>query len=1199
MAESSIHSAGFYPQFLWSLRKELSVRAGFDMLRVVRTLSCFHFRQLQPPLLAIYYPPTEVEQIIQIYRGILVRGLPTLAPIAVERALLQPFIDAQLVYEDIDDSGSIVFCPVSQAHPPANEWLNLVARSHVAIDPRLSSEEMDDSTFDSEQERRFFTDFLPTVIGKGVHQFCQLQTPFDVLLPDSEALEFVENRVDFSLVLPSVKNAPDQKIIYEVDGPEHWFSPQCDYDKIRDKALAAEGYSVERVPVESIDHPATIEGLRERLGHNRFGEWADKNVASPIWDEAMGPNALNMVLAGFSVARIQHVLLHALETSVLRMEQNGWRLAILERDVSCAEIAVVDFVIHLTQLIRLLDIDYQVPKIDLLIYSTAEMFDGAVVADCNALEIDEIRVERRLFEGDIDQAWDIDYFIDIAVLQRDGYNRVSPSMIAGHCPSVEIRSAYTFQDMRQVSPIAPIAYPMTENSVDCLRFFLNNVFRKKDFREKQFEILKRALALEPVIGLLPTGAGKSLCYQLAALLQPGMTVIIDPIISLMIDQADNLSDKFAIDWHETISSQKDTGEKIEVTQAMIRGKLKYIFLSPERLQIAEFRQALQRFCLRFPISYGVIDEAHCVSEWGHDFRTSYLRLAATLRENGECEGYEPIIIALTGTASPAVLSDIQREIGIDDTQAQIYPDKFDRPELRFRISQTPSKNKFNELTALLWKHLPSDLETPWNKLYVPQGPATHAGIVFTPYIRGDFGAERLSTQMSSELNQSVKYFAGSLRPQQKEDVLHSFKENEFSLLVATKAFGMGIDKSNIRYTVHYNIPASLEAFYQEAGRAGRDRKPAFCWLIFSEDGDVDRLMWFQQQAFKGVEYEQEKIRQIYQNHIGVDLAEIQPGSTDDIHVPFFTNGKDDQEQASRDKAIYRLALLGIVKDYTLDYNRKRFVVTAVRLSDSEIVENLQAYVGRYRTREYVEAIPQRLQLVNGSTMLGRCSALLLEFVYEEIELKRRAALRSMAEVARTASHIASIDKQDQYIRQELRAYLEESPFSIPLQAMADRIEPDQWLQILALTDIDDGSPLLSSVDGVRQLLGGCRRSLERSPEHPGLLFLSSICQLLLPEREVDQAVQDARDAFRVIVQLSQQNSADVIFRLLQEGYRRELVRTQDISRAFEAIATVALEEYPHRDLARHLFSYVPDMSERVIVNEMLSEIRQVNHRLLP
>ncbi len=201
-----------------------------------------------------------------------------------------------------------------------------------------------------------------------------------------------------------------------------------------------------------------------------------------------------------------------------------------------------------------------------------------------------------------------------------------------------------------------------------------------------------------------------------------------------------------------------------------------------------------------------------------------------------------------------MLSDIQREIGIDDTRAQIYPDRFDRPELHFRICQTPSKNKWNELMALLWKHLPSDLNTPWNKLYVPQGPATQAGIVFTPFVKGDYGAKRLSTQLSSELNQPVKYFAGSLSPQQKESVLRTFKENEFSLLVATKAFGMGIDKSNIRYTVHYNIPASLEAFYQEAGRAGRDRKPAFCWLIFSDDvidGDVDRLMWFQQQAFKG------------------------------------------------------------------------------------------------------------------------------------------------------------------------------------------------------------------------------------------------------------------------------------------------------------------------------------------------------------
>jgi len=432
---------------------------------------------------------------------------------------------------------------------------------------------------------------------------------------------------------------------------------------------------------------------------------------------------------------------------------------------------------------------------------------------------------------------------------------------------------------------------------------------------------------------------------------------------------------------------------------------------------------------------------------------------------------------------------------------------------------------------------------------------------------------------------------------------------------------MGIDKPNIRYTIHYNIPPSLEAFYQEAGRAGRDRQPAFCWLIFSDDarkeadralapdadeasldaasnnykgGDVQRLLYLHRNSFRGFEPERLKIRELYQKYLGPVLVGTPFDSPVEVKIEFH----NDNEKAHRDKALYRLSILGLAKDYTLDYNNNRFEVTAIRLTDAQITENLQAYFRRYKTREFVDEIPQQVRNEKGNTTLGKCASLLLRFVYDEIEKKRRTAMRSMAEVARSASQLQTVEEQDEYVRGELRAYLEESPFTKPLLALVEQIDPAEWLQVLVLSNESD-VPLLSTVDGVRQLRGGCRRTIESYPEHPGLFFLSSISRLLLPNPDVELAMAEARHSFQAIAELPNRYQTSIINELLQQGYKVMLRRTEDGPTLFKAIATIALEEYPHRDLAHLLSADVPSMSEKVILNILLSEIRELNQRLLP
>lgn len=231
----------------------------------------------------------------------------------------------------------------------------------------------------------------------------------------------------------------------------------------------------------------------------------------------------------------------------------------------------------------------------------------------------------------------------------------------------------------------------------------------------------------------------------------------------MVDQVNNLRNGASVDWIGEINSFRDPAKKKEITNAMADGKIKILFISPERLQSREFRQKLREFSIAFPVSYGVIDEAHCVSEWGHDFRTAYLRVAKTLKEHCRRIHSEPTIIALTGTASFAVLSDMQRELEVDDERAQVFPDSFDRKELHYRVVETPSKQKQQQLFDLLFNHLPAEFEVPRPDLYECYGQETKAGIIFTPHTKGPYGAHDLSQKLYEKLNVPVKHFTGNLK----------------------------------------------------------------------------------------------------------------------------------------------------------------------------------------------------------------------------------------------------------------------------------------------------------------------------------------------------------------------------------------------------------------------------------------------------
>jgi len=330
-----------------------------------------------------------------------------------------------------------------------------------------------------------------------------------------------------------------------------------------------------------------------------------------------------------------------------------------------------------------------------------------------------------------------------------------------------------------------------------LAVLLRERFGFSDFRPAQKQVIDHVMAGDSVIAVMPTGSGKSLCYQLPALALPGLTLVVSPLISLMKDQVDQMS-RLGVPATVINSTVSRDLQRTRLRQ-ILAGQIKILYIAPERLQNEQFRHALNAA----HISLFAVDEAHCVSLWGHDFRPDYLKLKEFARET-KAER----ILALTATATPVVRKDIARQLGIDRAAQIVHG--FDRPNLYLEVA-----------------HLSSAAEKV--RTILPLARSERLGIVYAGTRRN---VDEISAQLKRSGIESLSYHAG-LPPEARKEVQDRFMKADQCVIVATNAFGMGIDRREVRFVIHSDIPSSLEAYYQEIGRAGRDGQAAKCVLLFN------------------------------------------------------------------------------------------------------------------------------------------------------------------------------------------------------------------------------------------------------------------------------------------------------------------------------------------------------------------------------
>ena len=930
--------------------------------------------------------------------------------------------------------------------------------------------------YDSEREMVFASEVLKPVLGAGWQYCIDTQVFIDSISGDD--CQEKAQRIDFLV------SDDSGKYVIEIDGSEHILHAQK--DRNRDLVLENAGYKVIRIDNLQVD--SNLKSLRQDMA---------RKLSSYTYSGAISENDDETIR--IAIFRLIHQVQIAIVSGILRGAVDPADM--LSLNIDSKVLSDTKF-----NSIGKLIMDDLKQQFD----SMCELYEVPVFFNCK---------------------YDPSAMNCISYQVGNTAGKLTKALIS----SVNSMGAITV-DIPYYNHLE-----LTYYDESLLLYYLNYFFRHEQFREGQLDGVTRLLSGQDSIILLPTGSGKSVIYQLAAMLQPGKTIIVSPLISLMQDQIENLQ------WSGIECAVAVSSQNRDIDNAINDPANVMVYISPERLQLKSFRDGISSMQVNNSVCTVAIDEAHCVSEWGHDFRTAYLNIGRTSRNLFNFYGRTPTIIALTGTASTAVLKDVKRELEIMDYDAVITPESFDRPELNFKVVSSSSDNKKRMLQALLDGSIPQFFNNCKTQFYQLNGTGTNGGIIFCPHINGDFGIssvvntvnrQKISTDIYS--GRAPKSYCGNW-DKEKREIARNFKLNKINTLVATKAFGMGIDKPNVAFTIHYGIPGSIESFYQEAGRAarGKDMK-ALCSIVLSDENinednelldprtpleriqkiisgkdistqdDISRMMYFHINSFKGVDFEMKMVRHI----IGQLCVDENTLTTSSVILTCDRIG--DWTLNNVQKAVQRLLVLGIIRDYTIEYSANEILLVPGSDDVNEIRDNYAIYVKGYnegRVGRELDKLGDATTFPSKQAYIYHASAILTEFIYDTIEKGRRRGLAEMRNAAEAALHSK---EPDTTLRERVIRYFE----TTYAEQLFDVVEDGNlgFDIIPAIFDgevVDDNGGITGGIRAANEaagLRGGTSRFLESTPDHPGLLILRSLAELYCKDYNRDAIFNDIKSA---------------------------------------------------------------------------------------
>lgn len=925
----------------------------------------------------------------------------------------------------------------------------------------------------------FFTRLLPEALPPEYRFIMNYILP-EALITDiveDYNQRYLEQRVDFY--------CPRARLVIEIDGSQHRQAGQSRLDMERDRYLRQYGIRTIRISTSNMSAAPAAKALVTRFDLGDTG----------IHD--MSELEAHAVLGCEMAMRAQIAVAECVKAGILNPERPLWEIELRHDEPN---------------------IDYEA-VFNAAVEDVLDLFENL----CVLRGVDFTRPGIQLRKGADDLCLDLSATCCWSELEAS----------AG---VVYVRNDY-FDNRNnfRVSCAQPIVYdtvfPERYGLVDeALRYFLRYLFGHTEFRQGQANIIRRALARKPTLGILPTGSGKSLCYQMASLLQPCISFVVCPIISLIQDQDINAR-SLGLCHVGRIDSQMDRGSKNEVLEGFGRLRYQFIWISPERFQTKDFRERLREIGNHASFGYAVIDEAHCLSEWGHDFRVSYLKLHGTIHHY--CP--QAVTLALTATASPKVLKDLLVELHISKRDVQTSP-SLDRPELHYHVVRTTEANR----EAALNRILDEINETFRAREGVPtifkplgeNGEDSICGIVFAN-LRSNKRRPSASCSGVVSLLARRGAVAGEYHSgidKKRAQVQDAFINNEFTVMAATKAFGMGVNKKNVRYTIHDGLPWSIEAFYQEAGRAGRDdvHNESECYILYSNDsprakveklfargtsinevresseelgGDLGTLSYLWSKDREDIEVEVQAIKAVFKRlmaernnsgtaTIGFDLVKTLPDVKQGIRI-----GTQD--------VLYKLALLGIVEDWTIDYRTKTYEVLVKgvdSLSEESVRKALEGYIRRYDPQfsfdnkrdsddKYIDAYEKA---PIGNKLVGLIRALLL-WTDDNIVYNRRQAIRHMLDQCEKRSGKKEFR---QYINNFFRLDTAEGD---QLDCILETVDDlDVWVRLFTRLDNDSltETEMLKDLDEIKAVSALCDHYRESYQTNIGLAWATMVAHLL-------------------------------------------------------------------------------------------------------